>query len=394
MSKAYRSAAILAVVAGFAAGPAAAQDGPIKIGVLLPYAPPFEIYARGMETTIKMALDEVGGAVAGRKIELIFENDENKPTQALAKAKKLIGADKVAVLMGGLASNLALPVHQEAVASQQPTIILNAGVGSITGKDCSPWVMRVSFSADQIIRDSGAWLFKRGFRRAATATADYAGGRDVAESFKREFTKAGGEIVAEIYAPFATKDFGPYLAQAKAANADTIYAFFPGGMAIQFVQEYEKFGLKGQIALTGPAWTVGPAFLARQGKAALGFVGPINYVPSLDNAANRRFAAEFRKRSGGRDPDEVTVNGYDAMHMVAAGLKALGGKTADKAALMEAIRKADYSGPRGPMRIDPRTNNVIQNVYMVEVREVGGKPTHVVVDTIKDVQDPPNGCTM
>ena len=377
-----------------AAAPAAQALETVKIGVLLPYAPPFEIYARAMETTIKMALDEIGGAVAGRKIELIFENDGNKPTQALVKAKKLIGADRVAVLMGGLASNLALPLHQEAVAARQPTIILNAGIGSITGKDCSPWVMRVSFSADQIIRDSGAWLFKRGFRRAAIATADYAGGRDVAGSFKREFTKAGGAIVAEIYAPFATKDFGPYFAQAKAAMADTIYSFFPGGMAIQFVQEYEKFGLKGHVALTGPAWTVGPAFLARQGKGALGFVGPINYVPSLDNAANRRFAAEFRKRSGGRDPDEVTVNGYDAMHMVAAGLKTVRGNTADKAALMAAIRNAEYSGPRGPMRIDPRTNNVIQNVYMVEVKEVGGKPTHVVVDTIKDVRDPPNGCAM
>jgi branched-chain amino acid transport system substrate-binding protein len=61
---------------------------------------------------------------------------------------------------------------------------------------------------------------------------------------------------------------------------------------------------------------------------------------------------------------------------------------------MEAIRKAEYDSPRGPMRIDPRTNNVIQNVYMIEVREAGGKLAHVVVDTIRDVRDPPNGCTM
>ncbi len=384
----------IALAAGAAGAPALAQSGPIKIGIVLPFAPPFEIYSRGMETTIKMALDEVGGAVAGRKIELLFENDENKPVQALAKAKKLITGDRVDVLLGGLASNLALPIHQEAVAAQQPTIIINAGVGSITGKDCSPWVMRVSFSADQIIRDSGAWLFKRGYKRAVVMTADYAGGREVADTFKREFARAGGAIVGEIYAPFATKDFGPYFAQAKGAKPDMIYAFFPGGMAIQFVGEYDRFGLKGQIPLTGPAWTVGPAFLEKQGKAALGFVGPINYVPSLDNPANRRFAAEYRKRTGGREPDEITVNGYDAMHMVAAGLKAVDGKTDDKRALMEAIRKADYSGPRGPMRIDPRTNNVIQNVYMIEVREVGGKPSHVVIDTIADVRDPPNGCTM
>ena len=115
---------------------------------------------------------------------------------------------------------------------------------------------------------------------------------------------------------------------------------------------------------------------------------PVRYVPP----------GEVRLGSpaseGGRDPDEVTINGYDAIHMIAIGLKSIGGKTDDKKAMMEAIRKPTYDGPRGPMRIDPKTNNIGQNIYMVEVKDVGGKPTHVVLDTIKDVQDPPSGCNM
>jgi branched-chain amino acid transport system substrate-binding protein len=384
----------LVPVIALAAAPALAQGGPIKIGVVLPYAPPFEIYSKSMEITIKMAIDEVGGAIAGRKLELIIENDENKPPQAIAKFKKLVGSDKADIILGGLASNLAIPIHQEAVAAQQPTIIINAGAGNITGKDCSPWVMRVSFSNEQIIRDSGAWLFKKGYKTAFGMAADYAGGREIIEIFKREFTKAGGKIVGEAYPPFTTKDFGPYLAQAKAAKPDIVYVFFPGGMGIQYVVEYDKFGLKGQIPLTGPAWTVGPLFIDKQGKSAVGFLGPINYVPTLDNAANKKFVDEFRKRSGGRDPDEVAINGYDAIHMIAAGLKTIGGKTDDKKAMMEAIRKATYDGPRGPLRIDPKTNNIVQNIYMIEVKDVGGKPTHVVLDTLKDVQDPPSGCNM
>ena len=382
-----------AAVLGLAAPAAFAQGDPIKIGVVLPYAPPFEIYSKSMEIAIRMAADEVG-AIGGRKLELIFENDENKPPQSIAKAKKLISSDKVHVLLAGLASNLAIPVAQEAVSAEQPTIIINAGAGNITGKDCSPWVMRVSFSNDQIIRDSGAWLFKRGMKTAFVMAADYAGGREIIDIFKREFTKSGGKIVGEAYPPFNTKDFGPYLAQAKAAKPDTVYVFFPGGMGIQYVVEYDKFGLKGSIPLTGPAWTVGPLFIDKQGKSAVGFMGPINYVPTLDNAANKKFVAEFRKRSGGRDPDEVTINGYDAIQMIGIGLKAVNGKTDDKKAMMEAIRKATYDGPRGPTRIDPKTNNVIQNIYMIEVKEIDGKPTHVVLDTLKDVQDPPGGCTM
>lgn len=384
-----------AVAMGVAATPALAQSDPIKIGVVLPYAPPFEIYSKSMEITIKMAVDEVGGAINGRKLELIFENDENKPPQAIAKTKKLIASDKVDILLGGLASNLAIPIHQEAVAAQQPTVIINAGAGNITGKDCSPWVMRVSFSNDQMIRDSGSWMFaKKGYKTAFVMAADYAGGREIINIFKREFTRAGGKIVGEAYPPLNAKDYGPYLAQAKAANPNTVYVFFPGGLGIQFVVEYDKFGLKGQIPLTGPAWSVGPLLIGKQGKSAVGFVGPINYVPTLDNAVNKKFVAEYRKRSGGRDPDEVAINGYDAIHMVALGLKAVGGKTDDKKAMMEAIRKVQYNGPRGPLRIDPKTNNIVQNIYMVEVQEKNGKPTHVVLDTIKDVQDPPGGCNM
>jgi len=382
-----------AALLGLAAPAAMAQGDPIKIGVVLPYAPPFEIYSRSMEIAIKMAIEEIG-PIGGRKMEAIFENDENKPPQSIAKAKKLMASDKVNVLLAGLASNLAIPVAQEAVAAEQPTIIINAGAANITGKDCSPWVMRVSFSNEQIIRDSGAWLFKKGKKTAFVMAADYAGGREIIDIFKREFTKAGGKIVGEAYPPFTTKDFGPYLAQAKSANPDTVYVFFPGGMGIQYVIEYDKFGLKATIPLSGPAWTVGPLFIDKQGKSAVGFLGPINYVPTLDNAANKKFVAEFRKRSGGRDPDEVTINGYDAIQMIAVGLKAVNGKTDNKKAMMEAIRKATYDGPRGPMRIDPKTNNIVQNIYMIEVKEIDGKPTHVVLDTIKDVQDPPGGCNM
>ena len=117
-------------------------------------------------------------------------------------------------------------------------------------------------------------------------------------------------------------------------------------------------------------------------------------MPTLDNPANKKFVENFRKKSNGRDPDEVTINGYDAIQMIAIGLKAVNGKTDDKKAMMAAIRNAAYDGPRGPMKIDPKTNNVIQNIYMIEIKEVNGKPTHVVLDTIKNVQDPPYGCSM
>lgn len=396
-----RRLAIASVVAGTAiwtmgatigTSPALAAE-PIKVGVLLPYAPPFTIYAKSLETAMKMALAEHGGKVGGREVKLLFENDGNKPPEAIAKARKLINSEKVDVLIGGLSSNLAIPIAPIATRAKTPLIVVNAGADMLTGKRCSPWVVRVSFSNDQMVRDSGPWILKQGYKTAYVMAPDYVGGRNIISAFKKAYTKAGGKIVGEAYAPFRTKDFGPYLAKAKAAKPDTIYVFFPGGMGIQFVIQYDKFGLKGQIPLTGTAWTVSPLFVGKQGQSAVGFKGPINYVPALDNAANKKFSAAFKAKTG-RNPDEVTINGYDAVNMLMLALKKLDGKTGDKKALVDALRSVSYDGPRGPMKIDPKTNNIIQNIYMIEVVNENGKPVHKVLETIKEVQDAPNGCNL
>lgn len=392
--KQWKLAIAAPLVAGAIAAPSLAMAAdPIKVGVILPYAPPFGLYAKSLETSMNMALAEHGGKVAGREIKLIFENDNNKPPEAIAKARKLLSGEKVDVLIGGLSSHLAVPIAPLADRAKTPLIIINAGADILTGKRCSPWVVRVSFSNDQFVRDSGSWVLKQGYKTAYVMAPDYVGGRNIITSFKRAYTKAGGKIVGEAYAPFSTKDFGPYLAKAKAAKPDTIYVFFPGGMGIQYVIQYDKFGLKGQIPLTGTAWTVSPLFVGKQGLSAVGFKGPINYVPTLDNPANKKFVAAFKEKTG-RVPDEVTVNGYDAIQMLVLAFQKLGGKTGDKKAIVDALRSVSYDGPRGPMRIDPKTNNVIQNIYMVEVVNEGGKPVHKVLDTYKNVQDAPNGCKL
>ncbi|HEX7006845.1 MAG TPA: ABC transporter substrate-binding protein [Alphaproteobacteria bacterium] len=373
--------------------PAAAAE-PLKIGVVLPYAPPFGLYSKSVEITMKMAVEEAGGEVAGRKIELMIEDDENKPPVAIAKAKKLILSDKVDVLIGGLASNLAVPLAPVAIQAKTPYIIVNAGADDLTGAQCSPWVMRISFSNDQITRPSGKWLYDKGLKTAYVLTADYRGGRDIVENFKSAFGAAGGKVVGEGYAPFDTKDFGPYVNQAKAAKPDTIFTFFPGAMAIQFVKQYGQFGLKDQIPLTGPLWTVSPIFSEAQGAAQIGYRGTINYIYTLDTPENKKFVEIYKAKSGGKIPDEVSINGYDAVKFIIEAVKKLNGQTDDKAALAKAITQVSYIAPRGPIRIDPKTNNVVQNIYMVEVKDKGGKPDYVILDTVKDVQDPTNGCKL
>ena len=145
-----------------------------------------------------------------------------------------------------------------------------------------------------------------------------------------------------------------------------------------------------ELTLVRPRLTL---VVDKQGKAAFGFKGPINYVPQLDSAVNKAYRAKFKEMTG-REPDEVSINGYDAINMLMLALKKTGGKTDDKVALVKALQTVKYDGPRGPMTIDPKTNNVVQNIYMVEVVEDKGKAAYKVLKTYPNVRDEPNGCKL
>lgn len=389
-----RSRAFLAlIVAAMFSGPVHAE-APIKIGVLLPFNSVFGLYSTGMVEAMKIALEEEGGKVAGRPVELVVENDDNQPPEGLSKTKKLILSDQVDLLIGGMASHVAIAISPYAIQQKTPLIIVNAGADVLTGKHCSPWVIRVSFSSRQIAAPGGPWFFEKGYKNIYLITADYSGGRTILEAFKETFVKAGGTIVGEAYTPYQeTRDWAPYLAKAKAANPDAIYVFYAGGEAISFVKQYDQFGLRGQIPLVGTAWTVSPLFMPAEGKAALGFVGTINYVPSLSTPENKKFKAAYEARTK-QSVHEIAVQAYDAMKIALLGLKAVNGRTDDKSALARSISQVSYASPRGPLKIDPKTNNVIQNIYVVEAKEVDGDPQLVVLDTIQSVQDPPNGCKL
>ncbi|MDP6517639.1 MAG: ABC transporter substrate-binding protein [Alphaproteobacteria bacterium] len=382
----------LALIAGLPA-PAGAGD-PIRIGVVLPFSGVYAALGGDITDGMMLAFETFGDTVAGRRIELIREDSEVKPSVGLTKTKKLVYQDQVDLLVGPVASNVAGAMRDFVHNAEIPLIVPNAGNNLLTGERCSPWVIRTSFSNDQINRGMGGWLFDKGYRSLYLLAADYAAGHQMMAAVKRSFTAAGGAIVGEEYPPLReTKDFAPYLAKIKAAKPDAMYVFFAGGPAIQFVKQVHDFGLKKEIALTGAGWLTSPLFLPAEGAAAVGFTGALNYVPSIDSDENRQFQNAFQEKHG-RVGSEFTVQGYDTARLIVEALEITGGATDDKAALVAAMHQVSFTGPRGPLRIDPATNNVIQDIYVFETRQVGYAVKQVVIDKMEAVQDPPNGCRM
>ena len=375
-------------------GPARSAE-PIRIGLVLPYsAGPYVPLANEVGDSLVMALEENGMEVAGRKIVVLKEDTTHKPDVAQAKAKKLVFEDKADILVGPIGSNELAALFAFAAGSRVPMIIPNAGDNEATGDKCSPWVMRTSFSNDQIVREMGPWMIKQGIKKVALIAFNYNTGHQLMDGFKKPFVAAGGTIVGEQYPPFGPiSDFGPYLTKIKEQKPDAVFTFFAGPPATALVKQFSEFGLKESIKLTGAGWLISPLNLPGEGAAAAGVIGILNYVPAIDNPVNKAFQAKFQAKYH-RTASEFAAQGYDTGKLIYAALKANGGKTADKAALVKALHDVTVEGTRGPLKIDPKTNNIIQDIYIYEAKKAGDAIDFNVLSRIKNVQDPPNGCKL
>ena len=379
------STAALAAAFGLALGAAAPAQAGAKVGLLLPFSGTYAALGGEIEKGFALALAEAPDA----GVEVVRADTEVKPPVGLAMARKLVLQDKVDVMVGIVSSGVLGAVRDFVDGMKVPLIVANAGNDAATGEKCSPFITRVSFSNAQVNRPMGTWLAQNGVKTVYTLAPDYAAGHQQIAAFTKSFRDAGGAVVGGEYTPFGkTKDFGPYLTKAKSSGADAVYVFYAGGEAISFVKQYGSFDMPQK--LYGSGFLTSPLYVKAEGDAAVGVTTSLHYVPTLDTPENARFTAAF-KAAHGRLPSEFAVAGYDAGRVL---LEALAAGADGRAALAKAIPQVKYVGPRGPLEIDPKTNNVVQNVYVYETVKMDGGLSQKVVGTVEGVRDAPNGCKL
>lgn len=386
-----------AALAGLATGTAMlagmmsqAHAEDIKVGMLLPYSGVYAALGQDIDDAFALGL-ETFGADAGATFDIIREDDEVKPPVGLAKTKKLILQDEVDVMVGVVSSGVLGAIRDTVDGAGVPLIVANAGNDEATGEACSPYITRVSFSNHQVNTPMGQWMVDQGVKKVFTIAPDYAAGRQMIDAFTAAFTAAGGEVVGQEWPAFQkTQDFGPFLANAKASGADAVYVFFAGGEAISFVKQYDSFGLKADMPLYGSGFLTSSLYVNAQGPAAEGVITALHYVPTLDNPENAAFVAAFKEKTG-RIPSEYAVHGYDAARALVEAVKS--GAT-DRDTLAAALPKVAFTGPRGDLRIDPATNNIVQPIHVYETVAGPDGLTQKVLATLPAVADPVNGCQM
>jgi branched-chain amino acid transport system substrate-binding protein len=376
------------------ATPAVAQNtAPIKIGLMLPYKGVYAVPAEGIDRGFQVALAEFGNKITGHPIEIIRADDELTPNVGVQKFNKFVQLDKVDLVAGVVGSNVAIAVSELADKAKKPMVFVNAFADEITGKFCSPYVARTSFSANGFQYNSGKYWSSKGIKTAAIMGPDYAAGHSFLGAFKRGFEEGGGKIVQEIWTPFQkTKDWGAALTQAGNSGAQIIYSFYAGAEAVQVVKQHADFGLRDKMPLIGDQWVYDEALWPALGDLVVGAKHITVHFPGLENEANKKFVAAYRQMFK-EDPDVNASLGYDNGKAIMLTLEKLGGEMpTDGAKFISAMRSLTFDAPRGKIRFNASNSALLEKVYLVEiVKDADGKLERKFLDEFPGADDLP-GC--
>ena len=364
--------------------PALAGDT-IKIGYVSTFSGPTAVIGNDMRNSFELALDHLGRKMGGKPVEVIYEDDQQKPDVGKQKTEKLVQSDKVDFIAGYIWSNVLLASLKTAVDSQTILISANAGPSQLAGELCSPYVFSTSWQNDQTPQAVGLYMNQKGVRSVFLIGPNYAAGKDMLAGVKSTFK---GEVVGEEYTVWPSQlDFSAELSKARNSSAEAIFVFYPGAAGVQFLNQYTQAGIKQQKPLY-TAFTIDELSLPLQKENALGVPGAQEWVNDLPNEQNSKFVEDYRKKYPGLRPSFYGAQSYDAAQLINSAVVAVGGDTSKKDAMKEEMKKVNFKSVRGSYKYG--NNHIpIQNFYLQDVvRDADGRFSLKTLATIvKDDQD-------
>ena len=359
----------------------AAEKGPIKIGFIAPVTGGHAKMGMDMVSGFKMYLDEIGYTVAGRKIELIVQDEQN-PATAMTTARKFIVHDKVDLIAGLLLTGVAYALTPLVTAEKVPLAVCIAAGDDVTQRKRSDYVTRLSFSASEMSHIAGDYAYKElGWRKAVTFAWDRAWGHESAGGFHKAFEAAGGQVIQKIWPPAGTVDFGPYVANLN-READGLFDCVTGAATIRFMRALKDTGRSWKII--GPGPITDETFFKGMGDLGLGVYTVFPYSAALDTPANRAYQERGRTLLKGENPPSYYSICYSSAKWITEAIKAVNGKVENTDAFLKAMRSLQVDTIRGPIKLDPY-GHPIQNMYVRRVDKVNGKLQNAVVKTYPNV---------
>jgi branched-chain amino acid transport system substrate-binding protein len=372
------------------AAPAQAQDDPIKIGFVTTLTTPAGVLGNDMRDAFELALEHIGGEMAGREVQVFYEDDEFRPEAGLAAAEKLVEQDDVDFVTGFIWSHVLLASARTVLDADKFLISANAGPSPLAGENCHPNFFGVAWQNDQTPMAMGEALNDRGVNSVYIMAPNYAAGQDMVAGVERTFK---GEVVGQDMTRWGADqqlDFSAELAKAAQSGAEALWAFYPGRAGGAFINQYTQAGLTDTLPLY-TVFTVDAISLPRLQDAGLdGVLGSLatqHWSPDMDNEANKRFVSDFMAKHD-RYPSFYAQQSYDVMMLIASAVEAVGGDLSDMDAVRAALKAADFDSTRGDFRFG-NNHFPIQDFYLREAVEdsEGRWTTRIVSKVLEDHQD-------
>ena len=363
----FKKVLLLASAGLMVIGSAAAAEK-VKIGFVTTITTPAGVIGRDMVDAVNLAMEDIGGKMAGRDVELIIEDDGFKPAIGKQKTDKLVKQDKVQFVTGFIWSHVLLASQKSALGAGKFLISSNAGPSQMAGKLCHKNFFSTSWQNDQTPMAMGEVLNLNNVGSLYVMAPNYAAGKNMVAGVTRTFK---GKIVGKDLTKWgkdAQLDFSAELAKAKASGAEGIFVFYPGKAGGAFIKQYAQAGLQGKIPLYS-VFTVDSIALPKLQKANMsGVMGSVMtqfWAPDLDTPQNKKFVSGFKKKYG-RYPSFYAAQSYDTIFLIKSAVESVKGDLSNMDGMREAMKTANFPSVRGKFSYG-NNHFPIQNFYSRKV---------------------------
>ena len=383
MRSVYATAIAIAAsgIVSFAAPPAMAQEV-IRIGVMYPLTGPLASQGRPTRDAIKLACDEAKNMVAGRKIELLFEDSAGRPDTALTKVKAMVERDKVHLLLSELVSSVGAALAPYVIEQKIPWVS-NVALASLTRQQKSPYIFRFVPSSYQYTMAAAQAAKALGWKRAYLIGWNAPPGHEANEALRKTF----GDIVEAMYPNVGTSDYAPYVTKMDPSKADGVFAAMWGADSPRIVKQYVEYGLNKRMPLMGIASFTSEEVLVSMPPESVGVHSAYLYCGTFDTPENKKFVADYQAAYKAV-PGSYQYLGYMAARMTLQALADINGKAEDRDAFVRALEKVKIKGPMGEASFDAN-HGIVHDFYALKVaRGPDGKLYNECGTRLPQLRDP------
>ncbi len=336
----------------------------IKIGIITDMSGLYsDIDGAGGVEAIKMAVADMGGAVGGKKVEVVFADHQNKADVAAAKAREWFDTAGVDMLIGGTNSGTNLAMAKVAVEKKKLFISIGAATSALTNEQCNPYTVHWAYDTVALAKGTGNAVVKQGGKSWYFLTADYAFGAQLQNDTTKVVEAAGGKVVGSVKHPLSATDFSSFLLQAQASKAEILGLANAGGDTINSIKAANEFGITKTMKLAGLLVFINDIHSLGL-KTTQGMYLTDSWYWNRD-AETRAWSRKFFEKVK-RMPSSIQAGDYSATLQYLNAVKATGSDDSDKVlAQMKKTPVNDIFAKGGFIRGDGR---MVHDMYLMQVK--------------------------